>query len=163
MNMNMRSIKISLKYFLRTFVLGVSSMITLIACQQSNKPNKFMSQESVPSAKQNAVLGSEEDNAFKISDHNQTVSGVPTVTYATVYPIFSNICSACHNSTSWLPNWLDPAVAQKYARNGRMMDMVVVSKQMPPSWSKQASEMTDTDRDLIRQWITAGAPLAAEE
>lgn len=67
--------------------------------------------------------------------------------------VFEKICSLCHNGTNKLPNWLDYNVA--YSNKARIYDRVVVRRDMPPS---NGSTMTDAERNLVKQWIDAGAP-----
>ena len=71
----------------------------------------------------------------------------------TVQPIFQQRCSICHNSSSSIPNWMDYATAFQF--RSQIYQKVVVEKSMPLN---NATQMTDAERNVIAEWVNAGAP-----
>lgn len=65
--------------------------------------------------------------------------------------IFTKYCSTCHYENSPFPNWFDYTTV--ISKVDRLKDRVLVKKDMP-----MGVEMPDTDREILRQWIDAGAP-----
>jgi cytochrome c553 len=79
-----------------------------------------------------------------------------SVGYDQVKPIFAQYCSACHPSRS-APDWLNFTQAQIYAENGKLMQMAVTQKRMPPPGSPQAASIPNEAREKIRAWVQSGA------
>jgi cytochrome c553 len=82
------------------------------------------------------------------------------IDFSTVKPVFAKYCASCHPSRS-APNWLEYSLALPYVSNGLLRQRVVIERSMPPPGSPQAESLTDRERNLIAQWINAGAPLTS--
>ncbi|MCM2280032.1 MAG: hypothetical protein NDJ89_18315 [Oligoflexia bacterium] len=67
-----------------------------------------------------------------------------------ILPLFQRSCSACHNASSTLPNWLDYPTA--YEKRDRILERVVIRKDMPLGGS-----LLEEERDLVERWIRGGA------
>lgn len=65
--------------------------------------------------------------------------------------IFTKYCSTCHYEGSPFPNWNDYQTV--LSKVDRLKDRVLVKKDMP-----MGIEMPDADREILRQWLDAGAP-----
>lgn len=89
-------------------------------------------------------------------------AGKSAVDYDQVRPIFAAHCSSCHPSRS-APNWLNYSSAINYVQNGMLNQRVVVDHSMPPPGSREAALLSDSDRDLIAQWIQDGGIEKAQD
>jgi uncharacterized membrane protein len=70
-----------------------------------------------------------------------------------IKPLFQKHCSMCHLPGGSLPNWENyPTVL---AKKDVIFARVVSGRSMPP---QGMSTITDEERELIGQWILAGAP-----
>lgn len=88
------------------------------------------------------------------------------VTYPQVKSIFQTRCASCHPKIS-PPNWLTYKEAYIYAKNGLLVKRVWRERSMPQSGSRESQEITDKERNLLKEWAEAGgledinsAPLA---
>lgn len=133
--------------FPRIFVLILSVVIT--ACGDAHMPLPD-SAEGVGNPTAGSVGGSNSNGSILSgpSEGGETAK----VTYVRdIYPIFKKNCGACHNASSPNPNWLDYKVA--LARKDRILDRVVIKKNMPVGKALEPSDI-----GLIAQWIQFGAP-----
>jgi len=70
-----------------------------------------------------------------------------------IRPIVMNRCTPCHTGqVQGLPNFSKYEVAFK--KRDKIMLRVVTQKSMPPG---NFTNITDKERNLIKQWIDAGA------
>ena len=84
-------------------------------------------------------------------------------TFAEARHIIDRRCAACHSATPTDATF-GPAPAgvsfdtpgEIAARTARINERAVMTKTMPPA---NKTHMTDVERDLLRRWIAAGAPL----
>lgn len=67
--------------------------------------------------------------------------------------VFDQYCALCHNENSgdMMPNWANYDIAR--SKKDRLFVRVVQEQSMPPV----GMPMTDTARDLLKQWIDGGA------
>lgn len=79
-------------------------------------------------------------------------SDAPVTYYRDIQPLFQKMCSTCHGQGSPLGDWQNYEVV--LARKDRMIDRVVVKKDMP-----LGQPMSDAERALVQQWIQLGAPM----
>lgn len=77
------------------------------------------------------------------------------VAYDALKPVFAKSCSGCHPSRSG-PDWLDYSQAKNYVNNGRLMQRAVLDKSMPPPGSAEAAAISESDRQMINDWIRSG-------
>lgn len=68
-------------------------------------------------------------------------------------PIFNKNCTVCHKAGSGLPNWSN--YAEAYAKRDRIMDRVVIQRNMPPPG---AVPLQESEIQLVKEWIEQGAP-----
>ena len=74
------------------------------------------------------------------------------ITYTkNIRPIFDRTCKACHNRAPF--NWMNYKTA--YIYRNKIKFRAVTLKDMPPSYWQV--KPTDTERNLIKQWVMTGA------
>ena len=85
----------------------------------------------------------------------QSTDAAP-VTYAQVQKIFEQRCYACHGEAVQMKNlrFDSPQEVKKNAQN--MYQQAVVLRQMPMN---NATQITDLEREQIKRWYEAGAPV----
>ncbi|MCM2279151.1 MAG: hypothetical protein NDJ89_13830 [Oligoflexia bacterium] len=81
-----------------------------------------------------------------------TVKGIG---YGDVLPIFKSRCGLCHNPGTPDKNWQDYDTT--YAKRAVITQRLIVQKSMPPG----GMPISDNERNLIDEWIRAGAPFDA--
>ncbi|HEV2246299.1 MAG TPA: c-type cytochrome [Terriglobia bacterium] len=91
----------------------------------------------------------------------QAVWKAPTYC-ADVLPIFMGKCARCHNDQSILANWLDykTASAKRWAIKRRVWDSwrgAYFKEPMPVPNGPESEAITETERQLIRDWVESGA------
>lgn len=88
---------------------------------------------------------------FNYSSGSTTFSEVDVSYAKEVRPVFRKNCASCHNAKSGLGNWL----VYKEAFNSRyVIQEMVVSREMP---QHGGTNMKESDRELIDQWVKTGA------
>ena len=68
-----------------------------------------------------------------------------------ILPIVKDQCMLCHPQIQ-APDWTDYEAAKTFATNGKLMDRVVIKKDMP-----LGTPMSDELRNIIKEWILSGA------
>jgi len=99
------------------------------------------------------------------SNASATKPAVQGPTYlGDIQPIFMGSCSRCHNQESrFVYNWLDykTAFADRYEIKRRVWDSwkgKYYKEPMPIDNSPESLELTDDQRQTIRQWVENGGP-----
>jgi len=93
------------------------------------------------------------DSAEKLDSNTSTTQLTSGPTFkATILPLFQKYCLSCHAGYSKY----DTA----FKKRDSTLQRVVVDKNMPTAQPGKA--MTDQERDLIKQWVNAGAPSGEE-
>lgn len=126
-------------------ILVLISLATLAACDNSGKHNPIGLNE-----KANSASGSSAGQGFA----GGNTSG--KVTYDKVLPLFQSKCSACHNASSAVPNWMNYTAAA--AKTVQLRDRVLVKKNMP-----LGGKLSDEELSLLEKWLDDGALPAAGE
>ncbi len=92
--------------------------------------------------------GAPEDNTNKISFETQ------------IKPLFQKHCSLCH--TAQMPpvvDWTDYSATKPYVDSGSLLERIWTLKDDPAKSMPLANafQMTDEERELIKNWIESGA------
>lgn len=91
------------------------------------------------------------DRTVRAAQQNDGGNDASVTYYRDIQPLFKKNCANCHGEGSPLGDWLNYDVA--FARKDRLMDRVVVKKDMPLGTS-----IADAERALVQQWLQLGAP-----
>ncbi len=94
--------------------------------------------------------------AMKPAPRAAQPAGMPPPSYAQVRAVVDQRCAMCHNETLAQKHVAlhTPALLKQHAQ--AVYQQTVVLKLMPLS---NATQMTDDERDLLRRWYQAGAPV----
>jgi cytochrome c553 len=79
---------------------------------------------------------------------------IKEIKYSDVQAIFKNRCGRCHNGNG-LANFSDEQVAETFAKDGRLIKRVWNDRTMPLLGQPEANEITNEERDRIRQWASS--------
>lgn len=80
-----------------------------------------------------------------------------SISFASVKPIFNQYCVSCHKS-SGMPDF---SVYEKAEASASKIKSFVSSEFMPQQGSEEAKAITDAERNMLINWVNAGAPLEA--
>jgi uncharacterized membrane protein len=102
--------------------------------------------------------------AFVMRPISQPSSTVATnLSYSDVEPIIKQRCQPCHAAQPTFEGLTAPPLGVVYdtpeqvkAISAKIKLMAVDSTTMPPA---NITQITEAERELLRQWIDAGAPL----
>ncbi len=103
-----------------------------------------------------------QDGMTKIGTKTDAGGSGSEISYSEIKPLFERRCGRCHNK-NMSPNWSDEQVAVAYAKNGRLLERVMVAKNMPLPGSPEASEMTSAEKELIHRWALNVAKAKQED
>ncbi len=131
-----------IKNFHLAVLFSIFPLLTSLGCADwSSKPGHFPLQEvEVPAASVENGIG-----------------------YLTVQEVFQKRCTECHNQNHQFHMSYDEAFqAAMGGGASQMYRRVVVQQSMPPASSAQGQGITVEERELIGQWVLAGAPREAQ-
>ena len=140
-----------------------------VACMSNCKPapvkitSDLVSLHVTPDEREVGNVGSTVDLAAVATTASPAPAAGPGVSFAQVQPIIAQRCTVCHagkptqGGVSSAPMGIKfDTPAQIKAQSAQIKAQAVTSHQMPLA---NATHMTDKEREIVGQWIAAGAPL----